>query len=142
MSVVYTGGTFDIFHSGHVNLLQRCKDISGIDGQVIVSLNTDEFIFNYKGKNPVCSFEERKSVLESCQFVDKVIPNYGGPDSTIAIDLVAPDYIVIGSDWALKDYHSQMGFDQEWLDSRGIGLMYVPYTKNVSSTNIKSRIKN
>jgi glycerol-3-phosphate cytidylyltransferase len=142
MSVVYTGGTFDLFHSGHVNLLQRCKDIAGDLGTVVVSLNTDEFILEYKGKAPACTYEERKAVLEACQYVDKVVPNLGGTDSKISIQISEPDYIVIGSDWAQKDYYKQMSFDQEWLDSRGIGLVYVPYTKHVSSTTIKNRIKN
>jgi glycerol-3-phosphate cytidylyltransferase len=141
MSIVYTGGTFDLFHSGHVNLLQRCKSIAGPDGTVIVSLNTDEFIFNYKGKAPICTYEERKAVLEACQYVDVVVPNLGGADSTISIGLAQPDYIVIGSDWARRDYYAQMGFNQDWLDARGIGLTYVPYTKEVSSTDIKNRIK-
>lgn len=140
MNVVYTGGTFDLFHTGHANLLKKCKEIAGY-GMVVVSLNTDEFIYEYKKKYPVCSFDERKEVLESCKYVDKVIPNYGGADSKIAIDVVQPNYIVIGSDWAKKDYYSQMGFTQEWLDERGIGLVYVPYTKNISSTNIKGRLE-
>jgi len=142
MSVVYTGGTFDLFHSGHVNLLQRCKDIAGADGTVIVSLNTDEFIFNYKGKTPVCTYEERKAVLEACQYVDVVVPNIGGADSKISIQLSEAEYVVIGSDWARKDYYKQMDFDQDWLDDRGIGLIYIPYTQEVSSTKIKNRIKN
>ena len=136
---VYTGGTFDLFHSGHVNLLKRCYEISSYGG-VVVSLNTDEFIEEYKGKPPVCSYEERKAVLESCKYVDEVIPNYGGTDSKIAIEISMPNYIVIGSDWAKRDYYSQMGFTQEWLDERGIGLVYVPYTKAISSTDIKKRL--
>jgi glycerol-3-phosphate cytidylyltransferase len=142
MSVVYTGGTFDLFHSGHVNLLQRCKDIAGADGTVIVSLNTDEFIFSYKGNTPVCTYEERKAVLEACQYVDVVVPNVGGADSKISIQLSQAEYVVIGSDWARKDYYKQMDFDQDWLDDRGIGLIYIPYTQEVSSTKIKNRIKN
>lgn len=141
MNVVYTGGTFDLFHSGHVNLLKRCKEIAGESGVVVVSLNTDEFIEQFKGKPPICNTEERMAVLESCKYVDQVILNIGGEDSTIAINLVKPNYIVIGSDWAKKDYYSQMGFTQEWLDERGIGLVYVPYTKQISSTNIKARMK-
>ena len=50
MPIVYTGGTFDLFHSGHVNLLKRCKDIAGSNGKVIVSLNQNDFIKKYKGK--------------------------------------------------------------------------------------------
>ena len=136
MPTIYTGGTFDLFHSGHVNLLRRCSEL----GYVVVSLNTDEFIEGYKGKPPVLSYQEREAVLKSCRYVDQVIPNVGGSDSKIAIELAQPDYIAIGSDWAKRDYYAQMGFDQDWLDARGIGLVYIPYTKGVSSTNIKGRI--
>lgn len=141
MSIVYTGGTFDLFHSGHANLLKRCKDIAGESGKVVVSVNTDEFIQQYKNKPPVCNLEERKAVLESCKYVDEVVVNVGGYDSKISIDMVSPDYIVVGSDWATKDYHKQMGFTQEWLDVRGIGLVFVPYTQSISTTKIKSRMQ-
>lgn len=140
MSIVYTGGTFDLFHSGHVNLLKRCKEIAGPDGISVVSLNTDNFIEKYKGKPPVCNNAERFAVVQSCRYVDKVIFNVGGADSKIAIEIINPDYIVIGSDWAYKDYYSQMDFDQKWLDERSIGLVYVPYTKTISSTDIKKRM--
>jgi glycerol-3-phosphate cytidylyltransferase len=140
MSIVYTGGTFDLFHSGHVNLLKKCREVAGQDGLVVVSLNTDAFIKEYKGKPPVCSDAEREAVLRACKYVDQVVMNVGGKDSRIAIEIVQPDYILIGSDWAKKDYYAQMGFDQDWLDERGIGLIYVPYTKDISSTNIKGRM--
>lgn len=140
MSIVYNGGTYDLFHSGHVNILKRCKDIAGPDGKVIVALNTDDFVYQFKNKKPICSEEERKAVLLACKYVDDVIINVGGQDSRITIDMVKPDYIVTGSDWATKDYHSQMSFTQEWLDERGIGLIYVPYTKTISSTEIRKRM--
>jgi glycerol-3-phosphate cytidylyltransferase len=135
---VYTGGTFDLFHSGHVALLKRCSEI----GSVTVALNTDEFITKYKGKPPVVSYSERESVLLACRYVDAVVPNTGGTDSTIAIDAVQPDIIVVGTDWARRDYYAQMGFDQDWLDERGIGLAYIPYTKGISTTDLKKRINN
>jgi len=140
MNVVYTGGTFDLFHSGHVNLLKRCKEIAGPDGLVVASLNTDDFIWQFKNKKPICSEDERAEVLLSCRYVDRVVMNVGGADSRIAIDQVQPNYIVVGSDWAEKDYYSQMSFDQKWLDERGIGLVYVPYTKTISSSAIRSRM--
>jgi len=134
---IYTGGTFDLFHSGHVELLRRCAEF----GSVTVALNTDEFIEAYKGRKPVMSYEERETVLLGCRWVDSVIPNMGGSDSRIAIDLVQPDLVVIGSDWAMRDYYTQMGFDQAWLDARRIGLCYVPYTKGISTTDIKARLR-
>ena len=133
--LVYTGGTFDLFHAGHVNFLRECSRL----GDVVVALNTDEFIRAYKGKPPVCSFEERLAVLEACVWVDQVIPNYGGADSKPAIEVVGPDIIAIGSDWARRDYHAQMGFDQDWLDARGISLIYIPYTSGISTTSLKAR---
>jgi glycerol-3-phosphate cytidylyltransferase len=138
---VYTGGTFDLFHSGHVNFLKRCQEIAGVGGRVVVALNTDEFIFNYKKKKPILSFQQRKDVLDSCRYVDEVVENSGGEDSKITIEMVqSVDVIAIGSDWAKKDYYKQMQFDQDWLDDRNISLIYIPYTKGISSTFIKGHL--
>jgi glycerol-3-phosphate cytidylyltransferase len=137
---VYTGGTFDLFHSGHVNFLRRCYEIAGTTGQVVVSLNTDSFIQEYKTKPPVCNDQERYDVISSCKYVDEVIWNSGGTDSKPAILYVKPDVIAIGSDWALKDYYKQMDFEQSWLDKLNISLIYIPYTKGISSTEIKTRL--
>jgi glycerol-3-phosphate cytidylyltransferase len=134
--VVYTGGTFDLLHPGHVAFLNRCAEF----GQVVVALNTDEFITEYKGRSPIMDYDERKAVLLGLSSVSAVVPNRGGADSTISIEDVQPDLIVVGSDWARRDYHAQMGFDQDWLDARGIGLCYVPYTVGISTTAIKSRL--
>lgn len=136
MAIVYTGGTFDLPHKGHYRLLKRASEI----GHVVVALNTDEFIEKYKGKAPILNYEERKEALLACRWVDEVVPNVGGADSTISIEMVKPDYIIIGSDWARKDYYKQMGFTQDWLDERGIGLIYVPYTEGISTTDIKNRM--
>lgn len=138
--IVYTGGTFDLFHSGHVRFLKQCKRIAGVDGKVLVSLNRDEFIEAYKGKAPVMSFDERKEVLQACRFVDEVICNFADADSKPAIESVQPNFVVIGDDWAKKDYYAQMQFTQDWLDAREIGLIYVPYTSGVSTTELKRRI--
>ena len=135
-TVIYTGGTFDLFHAGHVNLLSKLASM----GLVVVGLNTDEFITEYKGKPPVCSYEERKIVLENNRFVAEVIPNTGGADSRPAIEKSGCRIVAIGSDWARKDYYKQMGFTQDWLDEKGIILMYVPYTHGISTTDIKQRI--
>ena len=138
--VVYTGGTFDLFHAGHVNFLKRCKEIAGELGSVVVSLNTDEFIKEYKGKPPIVSFSDRMAVLKACQYVDQVIANSGGADSKPTILQVRPNIVAIGTDWAKKDYYKQMQFTQDWLDEKDISLIYIPYTKGISSTEIKTRL--
>lgn len=135
---LYTGGTFDLFHRGHVNFLRMCKEIADT---VIVSLNTDEFIYEYKKSYPILDFNHRKDVLLSCKYVDDVIPNIGGKDSKPAILSVKPDFIAIGSDWAKKNYYEQMDFTQQWLDDNNIILLYLPYTDMISTTEIKNRLK-
>lgn len=134
---LYTGGTFDLLHSGHTSFLKRCAEISEY---LVVSLNTDEFIQAYKGKPPVISYADRREVLLACRYVDEVVPNTAGQDSKPAIEQVQPDIIAIGTDWARRDYYKQMGFDQDWLDERGIALIYIPYTQGISSTAVKERI--
>lgn len=136
--IVYTGGTFDLFHAGHVDLLRRCSLLAE---QVVVSLNTDEFVAQYKGRAPINTYEEREAVLRACRYVYSVVPNSGGADSKPAILKIQPDYIVIGSDWAEKDYYKQMGFGQKWLDDQNITLVYVPRKRKLSSTEVKSRVK-
>lgn len=138
--IVYTGGTFDLFHIGHVRLLMRCHLMAGFAGQVVVSLNTDEFVDSYKGRPPVIPYEQRAEVLEACRYVDRVIPNSGGADSRPAIELVHPDIIAVGSDWEKRNYLAQMGFGPDWLIARGIRLVFVPYTDGVSSSAIREAI--
>lgn len=137
MTIVYTGGTFDLFHSGHVNFLRQCNKI----GDVVVALNTDKFIEKFKGFKPVFNYEQRKKILEACRYVNCVVENTGNEDSKPTILRVNPDFIIIGSDWAIKDYYKQMNFTQEWLDNLNITLLYVPYTGGISTSEIKKKIK-
>ena len=135
--VLYTGGTFDIFHSGHVSFLKMCSMIAD---EVVVALNTDEFIHEFKAAKPALSYEDRRACLQSCRYVSKVIKNTGNQDSKPSILSVNPDILAIGSDWCSKDYYQQMGFTQKWLDENEIVLVYLPYTQGISSSNIKQDI--
>ena len=137
MKTLYTGGTFDLFHAGHVNFLYHCKKIVGDDGRVVVALNTNDFVLRTKGVK-ILPYEERKRVLEACKYVDAVVCNEFGEDSKPTIQLVDPHFIAIGSDWACKDYYKQMDFTQDWLDSQGITLLYIPYYTGISSTKIRN----
>jgi glycerol-3-phosphate cytidylyltransferase len=136
MKTLYTGGTFDLFHFGHVEFLKRCRMISD---KVLVALNTDEFVSEYKTP-PIMSYEERKRSLLNCQYVDEVIPNLCGSDSKPTILYVKPQIIAIGDDWAHKDYFKQMQFTREWLDSNNIVLVYIPYCQDISTSELKRRL--
>lgn len=128
MSRVYVGGSFDLIHPGHLYMLRSARDIATIDGEVVVALNTDEFIERFKGHRPVQRYLERSEVLAACRYVDRVIPNIGGEDSRPALESVMPDVLLAGADWFSPDdglYCRQMGFDREWLQARGIELRYM-----------------
>lgn len=135
--ILYTGGTFDLLHFGHFNFLKKCKSISD---KVVIALNTDEFIESFKGSRPVMSYQEREKALTYCQYVDEIVPNFSGADSKPTISSVNPSIIAIGDDWCKKDYYNQMNFTQDWLDEKNIVLVYIPYTKGISTTEIKRRL--
>ena len=135
--VVYTGGTFDLFHTGHVELLEYCALLGD---RVVVGLNTDTFVERYKGKPPIMKYKEREDILLSVRYVDDVVPN-GSWDSKPTILMVQPDIIAIGMDWLDKNYCDQMDFSSEWLSKHKIILCYIPRTRGVSTTGLKERVR-
>lgn len=136
---VYNGGTFDLFHWGHVEMLRRCKELAG-DGELIVAVNTDEFVERYKGKRPVMDLGERIAVVESCRWVDEVVVNYGDEDSRPVILDARADLVVTGSDWIGRDYMKQMSFTQEWLEKNNVGVAFLTYSAGISTTAIRRRL--
>lgn len=135
MKEIYTQGSFDLFHRGHVKLLKSCATL----GEVTVSLLSDHAYETYRGYAPAIPFVDRKAVLESCRYVKHV---FEGDNTKTAEELerIKPDIVVVGSDWAKKDIYKQWGVSQEWLDEREILLVYFPYTEGISSTDIKKRL--
>jgi cytidyltransferase-like protein len=132
-----TGGTYDLFHWGHVEFLKKCKKIADY---VVVAVNQDEFIVRYK-HSPIMSTTERVSVLRACRYVDEVRINDLEPSWMGMVESVGPDIIAIGSDWVEKDYYNQMQISRTELEGMGIVLVYFDYTKDISSTMIRERMK-
>lgn len=136
--LVFTQGTFDLFHIGHLNLLRRCKKLAGENGIVSVGLLTDEAIERYKGSKPIIPYQDRFKMLISCIYVDEVHFNEIA-DIKVALMKNEVDYVVVGSDWAKKDLAKHYGVEQHVLDDK---VVYFPYTERESSTKIKERVKN
>ena len=139
MARVLTIGTFDLFHAGHVELLRECRRLAG-RGKVVVGVNGDEFVKSFKGRAPVIPWDKRVEVVGACSFVDWVAVH---EDRTTTRRLIAdtdPDIIAVGDDWKDRDYLGQLGVTQDWLDSRGIEVVYVPRTTSVSSSAIRSAL--
>lgn len=121
---IYTSGAFDLFHYGHLNILKRSKDITH---HLIVGVSTDELIFKEKGHKPVVPFEKRAAIVESIKYVDKVIPQTDKNKQKI-VDELRINAITVGNDWKGK------------YPNVSCELIYFPYTKNVSSTYLRSNV--
>ena len=125
--IVLTYGTFDLLHYGHVEILRRA---SLLGDKLIVGLSTDEFN-KVKGKNCVLSFEKRKELLLSLDYVHKVIPEDNWEQKINDIKNEDVDIFVMGSDWKGK-------FDE--LDKL-CKVVYFERTKGISTTKLKSILK-
>jgi len=130
MTTVLTIGTFDTPHVGHVVFLRKCEQFGD---RVIVGVNADAFVKEYKGAAPKFSEAERMSLIGLLGYETRL--NDGPGHQLIAT--VRPDFLVVGSDWATRDYHEQIATTQEYLDEHGITLVFVPYTRGISSSRIK-----
>jgi D-beta-D-heptose 7-phosphate kinase/D-beta-D-heptose 1-phosphate adenosyltransferase len=97
--IVFTNGCFDVLHRGHLDLLKYCKKL----GTVVVGLNSDASVQRLKGETrPLNSEKDRKYLLDSLVFVDKVIIfNEDTPYNLIKE--INPDIIVKGGDYNPED---------------------------------------
>lgn len=130
MKRVITYGTFDLLHYGHINLLRRAKQYGDY---LIVALSTDEFNWNEKQKKCYFSYEKRKQLLEAIRYVDLVIPEECWDQKSRDVKEYHVDTFVMGDDWEGK-------FD--FLEEEGAEVIYLPRTPEISSTQIKSDLKN
>jgi glycerol-3-phosphate cytidylyltransferase len=111
-----------------------------IADQVVVSVNTDEFVLRYKGKAPVYTLEERMELVRACKYVDQVVINEGDEDSTVAILKTRPNFILHSAEWSGEALMEQMGISQKFLDDYNILMVYVDRTPDISSTDLRARI--
>lgn len=138
---VYNGATMDTVHLGHLYVIRQCRQLAGPDGEVIIGLNTDEFVEQFKGHRPVQPLAERIEIVSALKGVDRVVVNTGGADSRPVLEAVQPDIIAVGHDWYSPDdsrYCAQMGFTREWLEERGIRLHYLRWLPGYSSTHLRA----
>jgi glycerol-3-phosphate cytidylyltransferase len=124
----YTTGVFDLFHIGHLNLLKNAK---GMCDRLIVGVSTDELV-RYKNKKPVISYEERSEIVRSIRYVDAVIPQ-DDLNKLAAWEKLNFNIMFVGDDW--HNTEKWRTYESE-LSEVGVKIIYLPYTKGVSSSLI------
>jgi len=133
----YLGGTFDLLHPGHIALLRWAK---ANFREVVVGLNTDEFVERVKGR-PIMTYEERKDMLLAVRYVDYVVLNLGSEKSLSSILASKATHIVAGADWRPREkYLKQLGLTEEDLKIYGLDIVFYPNSLPIRTTEIKQRV--
>ena len=128
MIIGYTTGVYDLFHIGHLNLLKNAK---GMCDKLIVGVTIDELVA-YKGKQAMIPFEDRIEIVRSIKYVDAAVPQYD-MDKLAACKKLKANILFVGDDW--YDTPKWQDYERQFKEA-GIEIVYFPYTKGVSSTQI------
>lgn len=127
MKTVITYGTFDLFHIGHVQLLERARSLGD---RLVVGVSSDEFNA-IKGKKSVFPYEQRAQILRTLRCVDEVFPEHDWGQKEGDVLKYKADTFVMGHDWKGK-------FD----DLKDLcQVIYLPRTDGISTTEIKSDLR-
>lgn len=130
----YTTGVYDMFHIGHLNLIQRAKRECDY---LIVGVSTDELVEREKNKTPVIPYKERAAIVQALRDVDEVVPQED-KNKLAAWHLFHFDKMFVGSDWEgtpqWKGYEAQ-------LEPLGVQIVYLSHTDGISSTQLTEVIK-
>jgi glycerol-3-phosphate cytidylyltransferase len=125
---IITYCTFDMFHIGHLRLLQRLADLGD---ELIVAVSTDEFN-NLKGKKTLIPYEQRAEIVSNIRCVDRVIAEESWDQKIEDINMYNIDIFAMGDDWSGK-------FD---FLSKYCEVIYLPRTKSISTTKLKKSLTN
>jgi len=128
----YTSGVYDLFHVGHLNLLKHAKSLCD---RLIVGVTIDKLV-GYKNTEVIVPFEQRIEIIKNIKCVDIAVPQ-DNLDKFIMWEKLKFDVMFIGDDW-----HNTKRFNdfEKNLSQVGVKTIYLPYTKEISSTLIKQRI--
>jgi glycerol-3-phosphate cytidylyltransferase len=131
--VVYTVGTFDLLHVGHLALLEYCKTLGDV---VAVGVASDDVVNLYKPNVPVIPLNQRLTMLSALQCVDIVRP-YHKLEYVSGCKALNADIFVIGEDWGRKTHNLEV---ESYLKAAGKQIVQVRYNPQTSSTKIKQRV--
>jgi choline-phosphate cytidylyltransferase/glycerol-3-phosphate cytidylyltransferase len=128
MKKIITFGTFDVFHVGHVNILERAKSEGDY---LIVGVSSDQLNLSKKGRYPIYSEEDRLHILRALRCVDEVFVEESLELKGDYIKKYNADVLIMGNDWEGK-------FDQFKTICE---VIYLPRTPSISTTEIIEVVK-
>ena len=129
----YTAGVFDMFHIGHLNILERAKQLCEY---LVVGVTTDELCFQRKHKYPTIPQEDRVRIVSAIRYVDDVILQEN-MNKAEQIRRLKADVVFVGSDW--KGTAAWQKYEKEFA-AAGCSVVYLDHTDGISSTLLRQRI--
>lgn len=127
----YTQGVYDMFHIGHLNLINHAKEYCDY---LIVGVNSDALVESYKHKVPVISQAERREIVANIRAVDECVIAET-LDKTETWKRLHYDAVFIGDDWKGNPRWEQTKKD---LAAYGVDVIFLPHTDGVTSTMLRS----
>ena len=131
--IVYTVGTFDLLHVGHLDLLNHCKTLGDI---LAVGVASDEVVTRYKPNLPVVPLDQRMEMLQALSCVD-IVRSYHELEYISGCKAVNADIFVIGEDWGVKPHNLDV---DNYLKEMGKKITQIRYSPRTSSTKIKQMV--
>ncbi len=131
--VGYTDGVFDLFHTGHLNIIKEAKQRCDF---LIVGVHSDSIVEQYKKKNTIINEVDRQKIVESIRYVDRAVIN-STRDKLELWRLYQFDVIFIGDDWKGTERWNNF---EKLLNKVGVSVEYIPYTVGISTTQIRERL--
>lgn len=133
-TIAFTNGCFDLFHTGHMNIINKCSNLAD---KVVVAINNNESISKLKGSTrPIVDEIERARLLAAMEVVDAVII-FNSVSPLKMIELVSPDFLVKGDDYRESDI-----IGSSYVRDKGGKVVIVPRVSNSSTTEIISKVFN
>lgn len=126
----YTDGVYDLFHVGHLNMIEAAKQNCEY---LIVGVHGDDVVEEYKQHRPIINENDRSRIIAAIKGVDKVVINRFR-DKLKLWELYHFDVVFIGDDWKGTERWNQF---EKILGNLGVDVVYVPYTRGISTTEIK-----
>lgn len=130
--VGYTQGVYDMFHIGHLNIINKAKEQCDY---LIVGVNSDVLVQSYKHKETVIKERERSEIVRNLKAVDKCII-VNTLDKLELLKEIKFDAIFIGDDWYGNPRWMQT---KEELAKLGVDVVFLPHTDGVSSTMLRPK---
>lgn len=131
VKIGYMSGTWDLFHIGHLNMMKRAKKYCDF---LVVGVHKDA---SHKGKDTFIPFEERMEIVRNVKWVDQVIPSLPEDSDVFKKGLVKYDMLFVGSDYKGTERFNRY---EEYFADKGVKIIYFPYTRSTSSTQIRNLI--